>query len=169
MSAKKIDPDMVRQWHSDGKSVEQMAVQAGCNPFTIRKVINRLGLPVARRPNNKKPVDERLLRRLWADEVPVARIGQIMNLSETSVRNAAASLGLVPYLRQRQRPIVRLDQPKDEQKPSKVAPPVATPVGLIGDLIASKGQWRHLSAIAVKHGLTMTKVQQEYHRARAAR
>lgn len=147
-----------------GLTYPQIAAMHNVSHKTVQSWVSQWGLAKTR---GATPEQTQKLIDLWASDMPLQEIADLFGIGQGAVTKRARALGL-PHRHTARRFGDEAPKPADRPKHQKPAPAPA-PVGLIGDLIASKGKWAHLSVIASKHGMTMAKVQQEYHKARAAR
>lgn len=150
--------DTVERLVREGKTDDEAAAIIGCTAAGIRQARRRLG--IYRQTNNvpNGRFTESDIMPMWLAGTSLAEIADTLGCNVKTVRRASRRL----QLPQRQYVgrtwvIVGPANSEPDEKPA--------PRDLTGRLIATGGKWAALAEIADAEGLTMTQIQQRYHRA----
>lgn len=147
-----------------GDLARSIAKQAGCSVPYVSQVVRKLGLPkrAGRKPGRAIPDCDKF-RELWVNGIPTDVIAQIYGCTYPTVTRLAKEYGYPERskAKRRQRVNGAIITPEPDQEPE------VSIAGVAGELIASKGEYAKLAAIADRHGWTLTYAQQRYHRARS--
>lgn len=189
-----IDEDLLRELWPQKLSLRALADRLNCSTNTISRAGARLDLG-PRRGRTRVPLppcrdcgygydraalaphgcprcnagsvandDHDEMMRLWEAEATCAAIGLLMGLQPSSISRRRKALGLTPRLAPRGEPEPESKPVALTAKPEPAPEPEVTP--LEADILVTEGRYAALNRVCERHGITMVRAQQLWHRLR---
>lgn len=141
--------DKIRTMRAEGFTNAAIQSALGITKGQLWRAVQSHNMPA--KPSRYTPPDRAEFTRMWESGVSQVKIARHFKIDDKAVPKLASGYGL---------------RSRHADKPKPAAAPVAAPVTLDDRLLATKGRYADLAAIADDEGMTLRAVTCRFHKVR---